>query len=66
VDGLPQTGQAWVNSNILAATVIVPPNSSIALEMMVKALQSKTTPQERTLTAPIPYPPLVKLASARA
>jgi ABC-type sugar transport system substrate-binding protein len=65
VDGTPQNGQAWVNSHILAATIVVPPNSSIALEMMVKALQTKTMPPERTLTAPIPYPPLVKLASSR-
>ena len=66
VDGLPQTGQAWVNSHLLAGTIVVPPNSAIALEMMVKALQTGITPQERTLTAPIPYPPLVRLSSARA
>lgn len=66
VDGLPETGQAWVNSRLLAATIVVPPNSSIALEMMVKALQTGIVPQERTLTAPIPYPPLVRLSSARA
>ncbi len=66
VDGLPETGQAWVNSRLLAATIVVPPNSSIALEMMVKALQTGIVPQERTLTAPIPYPPLVRLTTARA
>lgn len=66
VDGLPQTGQAWVNSHILTGTIVVPANSSLALEMMVKALQAKTMPPERTFTSPIPYPPLVKLAIAGA
>src|SRR5262249_46187147 len=27
VDGLPKTGQAWVRQNLLAATVVVPPNA---------------------------------------
>lgn len=66
VDGLPQTGQAWVNSHLLAGTIVVPPNSSIALEMMVKALQTGAVPPERTLTAPISYPPLARLSTARA
>jgi ribose transport system substrate-binding protein len=34
-DGLPNTGQAWVRSGVLAATVFVPPNTGQALEMLV-------------------------------
>src|SRR5438876_7586794 len=31
-DGLPKTGQSWVRSGLLAATIYVPPNSGQALE----------------------------------
>jgi ABC-type sugar transport system substrate-binding protein len=65
VDGSPEAGIAWVDRHVLAGTIIVPANSSIAIEAMVKALQTRTLPPERTLTAPIPYPPLVKLSSWR-
>jgi ribose transport system substrate-binding protein len=62
-DGLPATGQAWVRQGLLAATVVIPPNAGLAVEMLAKALNSGTPPQERTLTAPISYPPLTGLAA---
>ena len=34
-DGVPKTGQAWVRSGILAATVIAPPLAGQGLEMLV-------------------------------
>ena len=40
-DGLPKTGQAWVRSGMLAATVFVPPNAGEAIEMLFNAFQSK-------------------------
>jgi ribose transport system substrate-binding protein len=64
-DGVPKTGQAWVRSGLLAATVVVPTNAGLGLEMMVKALQGGVPPPERTLTTPTSYPPLEQL-SARA
>jgi ribose transport system substrate-binding protein len=60
-DGLPKTGQAWVRSGILAATVFVPPNAGEAIEMLVNALQSKKQIPERVLTVPISIPALSEL-----
>jgi len=60
-DGLPKTGQAWVRSGLLAATVFVPPNAGQAIEMLADALQSKKMPAERVTTAPSSIPPLEEL-----
>ncbi len=61
-DGLPDSGQAWVRKGLLTATVYVPPNAGTALEMMVGALQSAVMPPEQTLTTPVSFPSLDKLA----
>jgi ribose transport system substrate-binding protein len=60
-DGLPKTGQAWVHSGILAATIYVPPNSGQAVEMLVQALQQKNPLPERALTVPVSIPSLQDL-----
>ncbi len=57
-DGLPKTGQAWVRSGLLAATVFVPPNAGQAVEMLVDAIQNKKKPPERVMTAPVSIPAL--------
>jgi len=57
-DGLPKTGQAWVRSGLLAATVFVPPNTGQAIEMLVDALQNRKMPPERVLTVPVSIPAL--------
>jgi len=57
-DGLPKTGQAWVRSGLLAATVFVPPNTGLAIEMLVDALQNRKMPPERVLTVPVSIPAL--------
>lgn len=57
-DGLPKTGQAWVKSGLLAATIFVPPNAGQAIEMFVDALQRGKQPPERALTVPVSIPPL--------
>jgi ribose transport system substrate-binding protein len=69
-DGLPETGQAWVRSGVLAATIIDPPNTGTALEALAKAVQTGIAPPERTRTTPTSYPPLhsivpVKLQKSR-
>src|SRR5579864_7449345 len=51
-DGLPKTGQSWVRSGILTATVFVPPNAGQAIEMIVQAMQQRKRPPERILTVP--------------
>ncbi len=60
-DGLPNTGQAWVSSGLLAATIFVPPNAGQAIEMLVDALQRGKQPPERALTVPVSIPALEKL-----
>jgi ribose transport system substrate-binding protein len=60
-DGLPATGQAWVKSGHLRATVFVPPNTGQAIEMFVDALKRGKQPPERALTVPISIPGLAEL-----
>jgi len=62
-DGLPKTGQEYVRRGLLAATVYIPTNTSLALEMLAKALAGDAHPPERTLTTPKSIPPLEELAS---
>ena len=60
-DGLPKTGEAWVRSGLLAATVFVPPNTGMAIEMLLDAIQKGKKPPERALTVPVSIPPLDQL-----
>jgi ribose transport system substrate-binding protein len=60
-DGLPKTGQAWVRSGLLRATIFVPPNTGQAIEMFVDALQRGKQPPERALTVPVSVPSLTEL-----
>ena len=60
-DGLPKTGQAWIRSGLLTATVFVPPNTGQAIEMFVHAIQNRKNPPERVLTVPTSIPPLETL-----
>ncbi|HVH69709.1 MAG TPA: substrate-binding domain-containing protein, partial [Candidatus Dormibacteraeota bacterium] len=57
-DGLPKTGQAWVKSGLLTATIFVPPNTGQAMEMFVDAFERGKQPSERALTVPVSVPPL--------
>jgi ribose transport system substrate-binding protein len=63
-DGMPKTGQAWVQSGLLAATVIVPANAGQAVEMFAHAVRTGTIPAERTLTKPLSFPTLDALAGS--
>jgi ribose transport system substrate-binding protein len=60
-DGLPKTGQAWVKSGLLAATIFVPPNAGQAIEMFVDAFERGKQPPERALTVPVSVPALNEL-----
>jgi ribose transport system substrate-binding protein len=60
-DGLPKTGQAWVRSGILAATVFVPPNAGQAMEMLAQALQQGEKLPAITKTVPLSVPALEDL-----
>ena len=66
-DGLPKTGQEWVRSNLLTATIFIPPNADQAIEMMVKSIASGVLPPERTFTIAKSFPAVEALTqSARA
>ncbi len=65
-DGVPKTGQAWVRSGLLAATVIAPPMAGQALEMLVHSLQTGLVPPERTLSAPRSFPSIETLGASQA
>jgi len=65
-DGLPNTGQAWVRTGQLTATVFVPPNTGQAIEMIVDAIQNKKQPPARVLVAPRSIPALNALTPRRA
>lgn len=62
-DGVRQTGQAWVRSGLLAATIVIPPNTDQAIEMLVNSRLGISQPPERSLTTPSSYPPIEALAS---
>lgn len=61
-DGLAKTGQAWVRSGLLTATVITPPMAGPAMQLMVHALRSGENVPDRTLTLLESYPPIGKLS----
>jgi ribose transport system substrate-binding protein len=60
-DGLPGTGQSWVRSGLLTATIFIPPNSGQAIEMLVDALRHGKKPPERAITTAMSVPPLEAL-----
>jgi len=62
-DGMPKTGQTWVRNGSLAATVVVPANTGLALEMLAKTIHAGTIPAERTYTDVRSYPPIEELTS---
>lgn len=64
-DGVPSTGQNAVREGKLAATVIVPPNTDIALEMMMMALTNRSWPQENTLVTPKSFPSIDRLGVSK-
>jgi len=69
-DGLPKTGQSWVRSGLLAATIYIRPNTDLALEMLTEAIRTGSQPAERKLIAAESVPTIAELmargAKARA
>jgi ribose transport system substrate-binding protein len=62
-DGLPKTGQSWVRSGLLAATIYVRPITDLALEMLSEAIRTGSQPPERKLIAPESVPSIEELAA---
>ena len=64
-DGVPTKGQSYVQRGILAATVVTPPMTGQALEMLTSSLRSKSQPPEHTFTLATSYPPINELPARR-
>ena len=62
-DGVTKTGQEWVRTGQLRATVVIPPMAGLALEMLAKAVSSGSMPAERTLCAPRSFPPIAEMGA---
>lgn len=62
-DGMPKTGQAWVRNGSLAATIYIPSNTDLAIEMLVEAFKSGTMLPDRKVTEPESIPSLAELAA---
>jgi len=60
-DGVPATGQRWVRTGQLRATIVIPAMAGVALEMLAKAISSGIMPPERTLSAPHSFPTLAEM-----
>jgi ribose transport system substrate-binding protein len=60
-DGVPKTGQMWVRTGQLAATVIVPPSAGYAVTLMAKAMLSRASVPEHFVTTSEPFPAMDKL-----
>ena len=62
IDGVPKTGQTWVRTGALTATIITPPSAGQAVYMMVQAMKTASKPPERSYTVAESFPPLDKLS----
>jgi ribose transport system substrate-binding protein len=61
-DGVPKTGQTWVRTGSLAATVVIPTTAGRALAIMAQAIQTGAKPPEKSFTTPESFPPLDQLS----
>ena len=64
-DGVPKTGQAWVQKKRLAATVLSPPLVGHAMELLANARKTGGQPPERTLIAPSSFPAIADIQMRR-
>lgn len=65
-DGVPKTGQSWVRSGLLTATIFTPPNTGQALQMLVEALLHNKPLPARAFTVANSIPPLESLRPVTA
>ncbi len=65
-DGLPKTGQSWLRSGLLAATIYTPPLAGQAIELLVGAYQHGKIPPERVLVSPTSIPGIEALHPSKA
>jgi ribose transport system substrate-binding protein len=65
-DGMPKTGQAWVRTGMLAATIYIRPNADLALEMLTDSIRSGNSLPESKLIPPESIPSLEELTARGA
>jgi ribose transport system substrate-binding protein len=58
MDGVPTSGQVWVNTSVLAATIVAPPLAGTAVDLLVNAVRTGEVVPETTSLTPYSYPPL--------
>ncbi|MGH9529290.1 MAG: substrate-binding domain-containing protein [Terriglobales bacterium] len=66
VDGVSKTGLMWIKRGLLTATIILPPNTGKALEMLTHATHGNFTAPEKTTTVPVAFPSLDVLSAAHS
>ncbi len=64
-DGVPRSGQEWVRQGRLSATVVSPPMTGDAMQLLVSAVNAGSQPPERTIIAPSSFPSLSELQKPR-
>jgi len=62
-DGMPKTGQTWVKNGSLTATVFIPPNADVAIEMLVEAIKTGANLPDQKVTPASSIPSLADLAA---
>jgi ABC-type sugar transport system substrate-binding protein len=60
-DGTENKGKKYVQTRLLRATIITPPLTGTALEMLIEGMRSHSQPPHQTLIQPRPFPPLEEL-----
>jgi ribose transport system substrate-binding protein len=60
-DGLPDSGQLWVQQRLLTATVVVPVLAGTAIDMLATAIRHNTRPQELMIVDAVSYPTVDQL-----
>jgi ribose transport system substrate-binding protein len=64
-DGVPKGGRKWVESGILAATILIPPLTAQAIEMLANGIRSGVQPPQTSVTVSVSIPSLSELAATR-
>lgn len=64
-DGVPKGGRKWVERGLLAATILIPPLTGQAIEMLARGIQSGVQPPQTSVTVSVSIPSLPELGAAR-
>jgi len=65
-DGVTKTGQEWVRTGQLRATVVIPPMAGLALELLAKAVSAGSMPPERTICPSRSFPAIAEIGAKQS